>query len=565
MGAPASHATKVAAAELDDDALVAAYRAGADAAFAELVRRHQIAVFRLLLGLTADADEAERYCEQVFFEAAKRMQDAPQDLKLGAWLSALAGECVRKDEHKQQAAKPPRRAGPRPRDPKALVKQEVKSALGDLSGDERVALILADLEGDSFETIARTLGRSPSDAEQLVETARSKFERGLQQHDQPTGEAVPHPAAKLSAGTVLGRRFRIEELLGQGGMGTVYRAIDLATNQPVAVKTLLPASQHDSALRRRFAREAEIIERLQHPNFVKLIEYGQHEGEPSYVAMELLSGDALNRVLRRESRLAPRRALHITSHVLSGLTYAHAQGIVHRDLKPENVMLLQQGEDPDFAKVLDLGIAKLVAPDDAHRTRLTQQGELMGTPLYISPEMLRGEPLDARADLYSLTVMLYEMLAARPPFESATSTALYAMHLAAPPPSLADVAPELALPAALERLLQQGLAKEPAERIPSAEAYLRHVDELLRLDWESPLLRAGAAARGAIARAEPPQPQPAPRDEAARAPSRREPWPLRALRTATRSRSSLVTVVLGVLALIALVYWVTRDIARSAP
>jgi serine/threonine protein kinase len=147
-------------------------------------------------------------------------------------------------------------------------------------------------------------------------------------------------------------------------------------------------------------------------------------------------------------------------------------------------MLLEHDAEPDFPKLLDLGIAKLVGTEDARRTRLTQQNELLGTPLYISPEMLRGEPLDARADLYSLTVVLYEMLASRPPFDAKTSTALFAMHLVSPPPPLSEVAPELAV-APLEQLLQLGLAKEPASRIPSAESYARRVEELLRLDWDN--------------------------------------------------------------------------------
>jgi serine/threonine-protein kinase len=200
--------------------------------------------------------------------------------------------------------------------------------------------------------------------------------------------------------------------------------------------------------------------------------------------MELLDGAALNQVLEREARLEPRRALRIVQHLLRGLTYAHERGVIHRDLKPENVMLLERDADHDFAKLLDLGIAKLVGADDARRTRLTGQNELIGTPLYISPEMLRGEALDGRADLYSLTVLLYEMLAARPPFDAKTSTALFAMHLVTPPPPLSAAVPDLAVPS-LEQLLQAGLAKEPSARIPSAESYARRVEELLRLDWDN--------------------------------------------------------------------------------
>ncbi|HEX2872780.1 MAG TPA: protein kinase [Polyangiaceae bacterium] len=555
---------KAASVELDDAALVAAYRGGAEAAFAELVRRHQIPVFRLLLGLASDADEAELLCEAVFFEAAKRIADLPDGQAPGAWLLGLAREVTRKAEEKKPKAAPkPKRTGVKPRDPKALVKQEVKSALGELSGDERVALILADLEGDSFESIGQTLGTSAEAAEAMVRTARTKFERGLAQHDAEPERTPGTPADTLQTGAMLGGRFRIEGLLGKGGMGAVYRATDTTTGQLVALKTLLPSSEKDTALRRRFAREAEIIERLQHPNFVRLIDHGGSDGEPSYVAMELVDGDALSRILERESRLAPKRALHIARHVLSGLTYAHGQGVIHRDLKPENVMLTRQEADADFAKVLDLGIAKLVGPEDARKTRLTQQGELIGTPLYISPEMLRGEPLDARADLYSLTILLYEMLASRPPFDSTNSTALFAMHLAAPPPLLADAIPELEVPPQLEQLLQQGMAKEPAKRVASAETYLRRVDELLRVDWDK-LRRAATTAAPRRAR-KPAAPADAPAPAAAPAVSAGGQAVWLWLREHLRSRSSRAVVVLAVLALIGLFYWVTRDITQPFP
>lgn len=473
--------------EREDAALAAQYRAGADAAFAELVRRHQIPVFRLLLGMTSDADQAELFCEQVFFEAAKRIVDLPEAQPIGSWLLGLSREVVRKAEEKRPKATnaaAPKRMGPRPRDPKALVKQEVRTALTDLSGDERVALILADLQGDSLDDIASTLGTTPDEAEKIVATARAKFEEGMERsNDAPSTDERPRDGL-LEPGTLLDQRFRIESLLGKGGMGAVYRAIDTQTGDAVALKTLLPASENDPALRRRFAREAEVIQRLQHPNFVRLIHFGEREGEPSYVAMELLQGDALNQVLEQETRLQPRRALRIVQQMLEGLRYAHEQGVIHRDLKPENVMLLDHAAQPDFPKLLDLGIAKLVGTEDARRTRLTQQNELLGTPVYISPEMLRGEPLDARADLYSLTVVLYEMLASRPPFDAKTSTALFAMHLVSPPPPLSEVAPELSVPP-LEQLLQLGLAKEPSARIPSAESYARRIEELLRLDWEN--------------------------------------------------------------------------------
>jgi len=544
---------------LDDEALVAAYRAGADAAFAELVRRHQIPIFRLLLGLAADADEAELLCEQVFFDSARRVDERKLGQTVAAWLLSLAREVARNAEAKRGKPAPPKRSPQKPRDPQALVKQEVKSALHGLTGDERVALMLADLEGDSFESIAETLGKTATEAEEIVGTARLKFEQGLA-HVGERVEAAGSPSAndELPAGTVLDERFRIETPLGKGGMGTVYRAVDLTTGTSVALKTLLPASAKDPAVRRRFMREAEIIERVHHPNFVGLVKYGERSGEPSYVAMELVSGDALNVVLEKETRLAPQRALHITQHLLAGLKHAHSLGVIHRDVKPENVMLVLQQADPDFAKLLDLGIAKLVAPEDAKKTRLTQKGEVIGTPQYISPEALRGEELDGRADLYSLSVMLYEMLTSRPPFESSNTMGIFAMHLATPPPPLSQAAPGLALPAVLEQLLQQGLAKEPASRIPSAESYEQRIAELLKLDWArlpaAPLPGPArpARARSGISAAQQQQTSPGAPIADGRL---RAAW-----RFVIRSRSTLVTVVLVVAGAIGLLYWVARDL-----
>lgn len=554
--------------ELSDAELLAAYRGGGDAAFAELVRRHQIAVFRLLLGMTSDADNAERLCEQVFFDAARRIEELSDAAQLQKWLLGIARGHVKKAEEKQgKQAKPapPKRSALRPRDPQALVKQEVKGALQELTSDERVALLLADLEGDSFESIGQTLGVTSGEAEDIVNTARVKFEDGMHHAEREVGVSDEERPDVLPPGTLLGDRFCIEVPLGRGGMGAVYRAKDLKSGQPVAIKTLLPASEKDPALRRRFAREAEIIQRVEHPNFVRFVEHGERPGEPSYVAMELVHGATLNDVLEEEHRLSPKRALHIVQHMLAGLGHAHAQGVIHRDVKPENVMLVQEAADPDFAKLLDLGIAKLTTSDNVRKSRITQKGELIGTPLYICPELLRGEDIDGRADLYSLTVVLYEMLASRPPFESRNTMGLFAMHLATEPPLLSEAAPDLAVPPALERLLREGLAKEPNKRIASAQRYAERIEEVLRSDWQDLSV--------------PPQRVAMPAPEGTKRASdtkRAEPVTVRdvnptRLRTLTRgvarlvrSRQLALLILLGVVALAGLLYWVARALVGLA-
>lgn len=479
-------------AELSDAALVGLYRdGGGDFAFGELIRRHQIGVFRLLLTILADPDEAERLCEQTFFDASRRLDELQDPSRFYAWVAGVARGLAQKvddERRKSRATAPKPKPRPAPKNPRDAVKQGVQAVLSELANDERVALVLADLEGDSYESIGVTLGTTAVEAEAMVERARQRFIGALSEQTEVEDEKAatkPEKPADVASGTVLGTRFRLETKLGEGGMGRVFRAKDLETGRDVAVKTLLPEAAKDAALRKRFALEAELIEKLAHPNFVRFIGHGGGKSEPAYVVMEFVDGNALDRLLKSESRLAPKRALHIARHVLTGLSWAHEQGVVHRDIKPENVLLVLADGDPDFAKILDLGIARLLSPKDAvEKTRLTQKGEIFGTPVYMSPEQVQGEDVDGRSDLYSLSVMLFELIAARPPFQAKNSTALFAMHLATPAPRLSEIAPEVTVPEALETLLERGLAKDPAQRLASAKDYLTEVQALLAADWE---------------------------------------------------------------------------------
>jgi serine/threonine-protein kinase len=534
-------------AELSDAELVALYRAnGNDVAFSELVRRHQIPIFRLLLSLLGDADEAEKACEQTFVEAARKLETLKDPAAFQPWLAGLARALVKKTQAAQ--GKPKKKSGgpkkPPPRDPRGFVKQQVQGVLGELSNDERAALVLADLEGDSYESIAATLGTTPAAAEELVELARSKFVEGISRGSEsaPSADSGPTAGAELEPGRVLGKRFRLEARLGEGGMGAVYRATDLETGSNVAVKTLLPEATKDPAMRRRFEREAKILQKLSHPNFVRFVDYGVGGSEPAYVAMELLDGNALSHVISDESRLGAERALHITRHVLTGLQYAHDLGVVHRDVKPDNVVLVQQERDPEFAKVLDFGIARLADTEAEQKTQLTQKGEIFGTPAYMAPEQVRGDPVDPRADLYSVSVMLYEMLASQPPFVAKNQMGLFAMHLATMPPPLSELVPEDAQLAALQPLLDVGLAKEPGERFASAADYLGRIDALI----------ASGVTKGGNAVPRAPQLTNAPRnDRAARATAHGAGTTSPAARKSREiSRKTLVLVFCGVLVVV---------------
>ncbi|MGC4091895.1 MAG: protein kinase [Polyangiaceae bacterium] len=486
-------------AELSDVALVGLYRDGAgDFAYGELIRRHQIGVFRVLLAMLGDADEAERACEQVFFEGSRKLDELEDPANFYQFMLAQARAYVQKQEQNKQSRAAPAKPRPPPKNPRAAVKRQVQTVLRELDNDERVALMLAHLEGDSYESIGATLGRSALEAEEMVARAQEKFVEALTRGSEPSPEeAKEAPApAELAEGSMLGQRYRIETLVGAGGMGAVYKATDVERDALVAIKTLLPAAAKDPTLRRRFEREAEVIRRLTHPNFVEFVEYGGNpaSGEPLYVVMEYVDGKPLSRVLSIETQLLPKRALHVVEHILRGLSWAHEHGVVHRDIKPSNVMLVQHEADPDFAKILDLGIARVLGNDGVDRTRLTKKDEIFGTPVYMSPEQVRGEDVDGRSDLYSLSVLLFELLAARPPFEAKNSMALFAMHLASVAPALHEVAPELRVPRALQRLLDRGLEKEPAARFASAQEFLAELERVLGADFEN---------------VEPPEPRPA--------------------------------------------------------
>src|SRR6187402_1404034 len=294
-------ALTAAASEPTDAELVAMYRAtGTEVAFSELIRRHQIGIFRLLLSLLGDADEAEKACEQAFFEAAQKIDELGDPQRFQPWLAGVARGIVSKVEAskgKKQGKPGPRKAPPPAADPRGRVKQQVRGVLGELSNDERAALVLADLEGDSFEAIGATLGTTALEAEQLVEQARSKFVDGLVRRAEDEESTLPsaEQGANVEPGRVLGKRFRIEQRLGEGGMGAVFRATDLKNGQEVALKTLLPEAAKDAALRKRFEREAEILRKVAHPNFVRFVESGSGAGEPAYVVMELLDGQALSK------------------------------------------------------------------------------------------------------------------------------------------------------------------------------------------------------------------------------------------------------------------------------
>jgi serine/threonine protein kinase len=274
---------------------------------------------------------------------------------------------------------------------------------------------------------------------------------------------------------IVAQKYFIQQLIDTGGMGQVYKASQIPLERPVALKILKRSLLADPSIVQRFHREARAASRLNHPNSISVIDFGQMEDGTLYLAMEYLAGRNLHRLIAEEFPIAPARIVKIISQVLAALTEAHALGILHRDLKPENVMVDSRHDETDFVKVLDFGIAKIYEPGDPAAPRLTQQGMAPGTPGYMSPEQTRGEQLDARSDLYAVGVILYEFLAGRLPFEADTPLALAAKALVEVPVSPSERRPDLAIPPGLEALAMRAMSLDRNARPPSAEEFRREL------------------------------------------------------------------------------------------
>lgn len=263
------------------------------------------------------------------------------------------------------------------------------------------------------------------------------------------------------------------EKIGTGGMGSVYKASQPAVNRMVAIKILHPKLAGRKDLTSRFRREARAMSQLTHPNTVKVFMYGELEDDGSlYIVMEMLEGRNLNQTVRKEGPLPPERAIPVLIQVCGALQEAHDLGIVHRDLKPENIFLSRQGGIADYPKVLDFGLAKVterqMQPDSVI---LTQEGMVFGTPEFMSPEQAQGKTLDARSDIYSLAVILYEVLTGKLPFSARTPMEYIQKHVMEPAIPLNQRVPERKFAPGLEQALVRALAKKPDDRYQSAAEF----------------------------------------------------------------------------------------------
>jgi serine/threonine-protein kinase len=266
--------------------------------------------------------------------------------------------------------------------------------------------------------------------------------------------------------TLLGQ-FHLESRLGAGGMGTVYKARQLGVERPVAVKILHPELTQNADAIRRFQREARVSAALDHPNVVRVIFFGQLPDNSLFLVMEFLDGRSLADVVRDEGALAAARAVHITAQICDAIGEAHRQGVVHRDVKPENVQLVARGRDPDFVKVLDFGIARFLWGE---QTMVTQSGLIFGTARYISPEGAAGEVTDARSDVYSIGVLLFQLLCGETPFDAPAPVALLMKHIQDPAPDVRSRGRGASVPAPIAEVVARTLAKNPDARFDDARA-----------------------------------------------------------------------------------------------
>jgi serine/threonine-protein kinase len=322
----------------------------------------------------------------------------------------------------------------------------------------------------------------------------------------PEGPLPLVPADPL-LGLVVDGRYRILDLIGRGGMGSVYRAEHTKMGKVLAIKLLHGELSRNQEVARRFRLEAEAVSRLSHLNTVSVFDFGSHEGM-MYLVMEYIDGRDLSEVLRRDGPLPAARVCHVLVQVCSALIEAHAKGIVHRDLKPENILVSQQFDYPDFVKVLDFGLAKL--KDFRDKTKITRDGNLVGTPYYMAPEHIRGEGVDPRSDVYSLGAVMYKLLTGETPFSSSTPMGVLTKHLTeeVAPPSVRF--PKLGIPPQADAIVLRAMAKRREERYASAEELRCALADLgVRLDPSSRDQRfssfgdGGPAARAMVPVADP--------------------------------------------------------------
>ena len=341
-------------------------------------------------------------------------------------------------------------------------------------------------------------------------------------------------------------QFRVLEKIGSGGMGAVYKAEQPEMRRFVAIKILHKRYLARKDLVTRFKREARAMSHLSHPNTARVFLYGQLDDNACYFVMEYLEGRNLAQLVRKEGPMEPMRALNVMIQTCGALEEAHRAGIIHRDLKPENIFLTSQGGIEDFPKVLDFGLAKISERQMRPGSLiLTQEGMVFGTPEFMSPEQARGETLDGRSDIYSLGVILYELLTGKLPFDAAQPMEYIQRHIKEPPIPLTERVPDREFPPGLEAAVAKSLEKDPNDRFQSAAEFANALKGVAGGKVMTGAMRALPKEEATPSNPAPPEPSP----PASQAP----PTPAPAPHPTPASGGSTPWVVLGLGALLAII------------
>ncbi|MDJ0761410.1 MAG: serine/threonine-protein kinase [Myxococcota bacterium] len=282
----------------------------------------------------------------------------------------------------------------------------------------------------------------------------------------PGQDTLISPPADPLIGMIVDNRYRIIDLVGRGGMGAVYRVEHVKMGKIMAMKLLHGELSQDTDLNRRFKREAETVSCLSHINTVSVFDFGTHQGM-MYLVMEYIDGRDLAELVRAKRQLNFSRVARILIQVCSALHEAHTKGIIHRDLKPENIIVANRDDQKDFVKVLDFGLAKL--GDMRGKTKITAKGSLVGTPYYMAPEHIRGEPVDPRSDVYALGAVMYKLLTGETPFTANTPMGIITKHLTEAPEPPSERYPSLAIPSVADAIVLKAMNKHAEDRFASAE------------------------------------------------------------------------------------------------
>jgi eukaryotic-like serine/threonine-protein kinase len=283
-------------------------------------------------------------------------------------------------------------------------------------------------------------------------------------------------AANDLVGTIIAERYHIIKKLGEGGMGQVYLAEHVKMGRKSAVKVMNPGMVQNVDAVSRFNREAQNASRINHPNVAGIYDFGETPDGLVYLAMEFVEGKPLTEIIREHGALPPMRASEIARQTAEGLSVAHDMGIVHRDLKPDNIMVAKGRQGADLVKVVDFGIAKAAASDDQ---KVTKTGMVVGTPEYMSPEQLSGDPLDSRSDIYALALVTFNMLTGKLPFPGESMQETMIMRLTDDPHPLSSMKPDVSWPADLQAVMDKALAREAPKRYAHASEYAKDLVEAI--------------------------------------------------------------------------------------